>query len=288
MVLRKKIKRSYRLTSNIHQKKGANYLERLKNAAEHYLILSTDISNRVKDSILELEAVKSMDIVVPGLLESLKYYKEMLDKHISLLDRRVLKGEKIPHKEKIFSIFEPHVEWIQKGKHGNKVELGHNILLTTDQFHFIVDHEVVEKKVDKHLVKPLVSRLQTKFSTGYSLESLSLDRGFYSLLGKEHVQSVFGQAIMPKVGKKTGEQQIEESEKSFKLQLNKHSAVESNINELEHCGADMVKDKGLPNFKKYIAWSVLSYNLKRLGKAVIKQGLLSTNQKQVQLTKKRA
>jgi len=39
-----------------------------------------------------------------------------LNKHIDLVERRVLQGEKIPHEEKMFSIFEPDVEWLQKGK----------------------------------------------------------------------------------------------------------------------------------------------------------------------------
>jgi len=53
-----------------------------------------------------------------------------------------------------------------------------------------------------------------------------------------------------------------------------HNAVESNINELEHSGADKVRDKGLDGFKKYIAWSVVAYNLKRLGRIVMEDKLL--------------
>lgn len=44
------------------------------------------------------------------------------------IDRRVLKGECIPHEEKVFSIFEPHTEWICKGKAGVPVELGLRVL----------------------------------------------------------------------------------------------------------------------------------------------------------------
>jgi hypothetical protein len=29
-----------------------------------------------------------------------------------------MEGEKIPHEEKVFSIFEGHTEWISKGKAG--------------------------------------------------------------------------------------------------------------------------------------------------------------------------
>ena len=40
----------------------------------------------------------------------------MLDKHIDLLQRRVLKEETIAHEEKVFSLFEAHTQWIAKGK----------------------------------------------------------------------------------------------------------------------------------------------------------------------------
>ena len=81
---------------------------------------------------------------------------------------------------------------------------------------------------------------------------------------------------MPKVGKKSGSEELEESQESFKGLVKKHSTVEANINELEHCGANKVPDKGQKGFNKYVAWSVLSYNLKRLGKIVIEKELLST------------
>ena len=50
--------------------------------------------------------------------------RQMLDKHIDLVDRRLLKNETIAHQEKVFSIFEPWVEWICKGKRHKPVELG--------------------------------------------------------------------------------------------------------------------------------------------------------------------
>jgi hypothetical protein len=33
-------------------------------------------------------------------------------------------AETIPHEEKVFSLFQPHTEWISKGKAGVPVELG--------------------------------------------------------------------------------------------------------------------------------------------------------------------
>ena len=45
-------------------------------------------------------------------------------RQINQIERRVIQGETIPHQEKVFSIFEPHTEWLSKGKAGVPVELG--------------------------------------------------------------------------------------------------------------------------------------------------------------------
>ena len=50
-------------------------------------------------------------------------YRAHAERQIDPIRRRVLAGEKIPHNEKVFSIFEPHTEWISKGKAGVPVEL---------------------------------------------------------------------------------------------------------------------------------------------------------------------
>jgi len=81
-------------------------------------------------------------------LIKLSYFLEMLDKHIDLIYRRLIKGEKIPAQDKIFSIFETYTEWIMKGKFRPNVELGKKLLVTTDQYHFIVDYQVIENQAD--------------------------------------------------------------------------------------------------------------------------------------------
>lgn len=270
----KEIKKCYRSSSNIHQRKGKDYKRRLKKSTGKYLDRCSALDQRVEGVKKSLEG--ECDIILIALLEVLNYYHLMLKKHIDLVERRIIKGEQIPHSEKIFSIFEPHVEWIQKGKQNNKVELGHNVCVTTDQYHFIVDHKVMIGEVDKAQVIPLAIRLRDQFEQGYVLKSISFDRGFYSFLALKAISKYFEKVVMPKKGKKTTHEEEQEKERSFVVLSNKHSAVESNINELEHSGVNRVPDKGLDRFEKYVALGVLAYNIKRLGKLVIEQKLLPT------------
>ena len=185
--------------------------------------------------------------------------------------RRLIEGEVIPAADKMYSIFEPHTEWITKGKLNKKVELGHLLLLTTDQHHFIVDYKVMEGKKDASQVAPLIQRIQQKFK-GQKIYSHSFDKGFYSednlyALQQSGIQEV----ILPKKGKLNKEQKQRESAKEFKKLRNAHSAVESNINMLEHHGLNRCVDKGLYGFKRYTGLSVLAYNLHIMGNCLIEQ-----------------
>jgi hypothetical protein len=51
-------------------------------------------------------------------------------RQIDQIRRRVLAGERIPHAEKVFSIFQPHTEWISKGQAGVAVELGLRVAIS--------------------------------------------------------------------------------------------------------------------------------------------------------------
>ena len=75
--------------------------------------------------------------------------------------------------------------------------------------------------------------------------------------------------VMPKKGKCNKEEQAEESHRSFKLLRNKHSAVESNINELEYRGLDRCPDRGYGHFRRYIGLAVAAYNLRKIGQELI-------------------
>lgn len=270
----KKVYNSYRKTSNIHRLKGKNYQSRLKVSTKEYIKNANSVLVRTKNAVAALRG--KGDLMDEITLDIVEEFHKWGVKHEDLVRRRIILGEQIPHSEKVFSIFEPHVEWLQKGKAGKKVELGHNVSVTTDQWSFIVDWEVVEKQSDKQLTIALGKRLEGRFAEGYALESISFDRGYYSMLGEKALKAIFDKVVMPKPGKKTEERQKEESSQEFSALRRAHSAVESNINELEQSGANKVPDKGLKGFKKYVAWSVLAHNLKRLGRAVIEAEAIPT------------
>jgi IS5 family transposase len=192
---------------------------------------------------------------------------QLLLKHIDLVTRRIINGETIPHEEKMFSIFETYTEWIKKGKSRPSVELGKKLAITTDQFDLIVDHQVMEHEQDRDIVIALADRLLAK----YKIESWSFDKGYWGKENKQLLQLEVPKVIMPKLGKRNKQEEAEETSMLFKRLKNKHSAIESNINELEHRGLDRCPDRGYPHFKNYIALGVCAYNLKKMGAKLLEE-----------------
>ncbi|MDR1341663.1 MAG: transposase, partial [Prevotellaceae bacterium] len=182
--------------------------------------------------------------------------------HIDLVSRRLLKGEKIPEGEKLFSIFEPYTEWIAKGKQRPQVELGKKVNITTDQHQLIVSYQTVDHQSDSQLVLALADRLTPLFEIG----SWSFDKGYWHPDNRALLALVIPEVILPKKGKCSQEEAQREADKSFKKLRRQHSAVESNIHSLETRGLSRCPDRGIAHFRRYVGWAVCAYNLCCIGR----------------------
>ena len=263
--IRKTLKSQFRITSKQVFTGKKEALK--KQSVKDYLQLAKDLKKGCA-ALLVTGAVKSSSKLTIALLISLESYTTYVTKFMDQIERRLLKGETIPASEKIYSIFEPHTEWITKGKLNKKVELGHLLLITTDQNQFIVDYKIMAGEKDASQINPLLERL-AKTGDGKKIISHSFDKGFWSKDNFEALQATeIMHCVLPKKGKKTKSEKEREGDKTFKQLRNKHSAVESNINMLEHHGLNRCMEKGLHGFKRCVGLSVLAYNLHILGNAL--------------------
>jgi hypothetical protein len=203
--------------------------------------------------------------------ESLDYFHTMMIKQLDLVERRLLQGQTIPHEEKVFSLFEPHTEWIKKGKLFPPVELGHKVLLTTDQNELILDYRVMEQGNDADEVIGLADRLLGRYGES-AVASLSVDKGFSREEDRQLLELYIPEVIMPKRGKRNARELEREQGRSFAGLRRKHNAIESDINCLEHHGLDRCPDKGLNGFKRYVGFGVLAYNLHKIGRRLLELG----------------
>jgi len=264
--LRKMLKSLFRATSQ-HVFKGRDEHKK-KQYVKQYLHQARMLEQRVAKLISHPPVVADDEIKIMLIIIELEKYKKYVTRFTDQIERRLLKGEVIPAEEKVFSIFEEHTEWITKGKLNKKVELGHLLLITTDQYQFIVDYKIMEKQKDASQVSDLCERIKRNFP-GKKLYSHSFDKGFWSKDNYTTLQeAAIKQVILPKRGRHNKEDKAREGSPIFKKLRNGHSAVESNINMLEHHGLNRCMDKGLHGYKRYVGLSVLAYNLHILGNAI--------------------
>ncbi len=261
---RRQLKRCERITSQIVYRGGPNKEARVKSAVRDYLAVGRDLSAKVYASLLYL----CDQPVDTAYWESLDYFHRMLDKHLDLVQRRHLNEEIIPSHEKVFSLFEPHTEWIQKGKQRPNVELGHRMLIATDQHQLIQDYDTPVGEADVDQSVPVTDRLMGRYGEE-SIASLSFDKGFTRRKDWELLSLYVPLVVMPKRGKKNAAEVERESDPKFIAVRHQHSAVESEINSLEHHGLNRCLDVGLPSYLRYVGYGVMSYNLHVIGRELL-------------------
>lgn len=192
----------------------------------------------------------------------IQQYLRDADRQIDQIRRRVMQGETIPHTEKVFSIFEPHTEWIVKGKAGISQELGLRVCIMEDRHRFLLHHQVMEKQTDDQVAVSMVNETKARFP---DFSTCSFDKGFHSPANQTRLRDILDVVALPRKGKRSQKVEALESSKDFQQAHDKHSAVESAINALGVHGLDRCPDHGLVGFKRYVALSMVARNLQRLG-----------------------
>ena len=122
-------------------------------------------------------AKRSASLELQALASGLKDYLPTMRTIRQNATRAQLRGETVPASERVFSLFEPHTELIQRGRRGKPIEFGHKILLCQTMEKFITDYEVYDKHTaDSSLTKELIERHETLY--GNAPDLLAADKGF--------------------------------------------------------------------------------------------------------------
>jgi len=140
------------------------------------------VSQQVDEVVAALRSVRSYstdsvftEALRDGLIAELLHFQPLLQRVIDQAERRVLRGEKVPVAEKVFSIFEPHTDLITKG---TKNEFGHKVTFTMSE-HFVLD-AVIERgnPADVTLATRQLERQEELF--GQAPRSAAFDGGYAS------------------------------------------------------------------------------------------------------------
>jgi hypothetical protein len=222
-----------------------------------YLQLAQQMVDKSERTLAELATHHCLAQII-----EIEHYIQHARRQVEQIERRVLKGEVIPHEEKVFSLFEEHTEWVSKGKAGVPVELGVRVCVLEDQHQFILHHRIMWKETDDKVAVAMVDAAQQRYP---QLNQCSFDKGFYTPNNIKALNQRLDRTILPKKGRLNKADQAREQKTGFRQARSQHAAVESCINNLEQRGLDRCLSYGKSGFERHVALSIVSCNLHRVG-----------------------
>lgn len=267
---KRRIKKLTRDCAKISKGGGANKEVRLTESAQTCLDAAFELEEKVNQSIALLRQEAELSVLDLITLSEAEKFQDYLIMHIDLVERRLIRNETIPHDEKVFSLFEEHTELIKKGKSRPPVEFGHRLLIATSQHGLILDYKIMDGGSECAETIPLADRLLNRFGEG-AIRSISSDKGFSSEENRELLSLYFPEVILPKKGRLNQADKARQSTRKWRARKDAHSAVESDINCLEHHGLDRCPDKGYHGYERYTGLGVLAYNLHKIGDNILSE-----------------
>jgi IS5 family transposase len=202
------------------------------------------------------------------LVKTLNHFIPLVRQVIKQTTRRILKGEQVPAKEKIVSIFEEHTDIIVRGKEAKPVEYGHKIWLNEVEgglvSHYrIVDGNPSEEKQWKPSLKAHIKTFQQPPVQASADRGLSSDPNekLAHDLGVRHV-------VIPKRGYRSKARVKHEHKAWFVKGRHWHAGVEGRISVLKRAhGLGRCQNHGESGFQCWVGWGVIAGNLAVLGRA---------------------
>ncbi|MBC8183481.1 ISNCY family transposase [candidate division KSB1 bacterium] len=259
-------KKQLRRIEKAFRSKKATAKEKVKQEVDAYL-------HQVRR--LLLKSFETVEVINPNLrkdnklvndlINSIYYYLLVSQYLCELVERRVILNEQIPHQDKLFSIFEPHTELINRGKTPLPIEYGHRLLVIEDKKGFIVDYEIMGHGVtDEKILIEVMTRLQQRMKN--RIKSASWDKGFYTPKNVKELAALVEVACLPKKGKLSAEAKQRQSVREFVTARKKHPGIESAIHALvAGNGLNVCRDKGKDGYDRYVGLAIVGRNLHTLG-----------------------
>lgn len=228
-----------------HTKETRDYLQRALTKQQHTI-------NPMVFMVLEQEANSLLTLT---------------EKIISQTERRVLNDEKVPHQDKVFSIFEPHTDIVIKG--GRDIQYGHKLNFTTGKSGMVLDVYIEEgNPADAARLCPMLQRQQEIY--GKVPRQAAADGGYAS---QENLREAKELGVKDVAFHKRRGIKVEDMVKSnwvYKKLYKFRAGVEGNISCLKRrFGLSRCTWKGLERFKAYVWSSSVAYNLLQLARIQI-------------------
>jgi IS5 family transposase len=171
----KKIKKMDLFVTRYSNSRSKKRLRQVRQTMKTLIVRVEEVLEKAGHFVAWAERSTCLELMAIGAV--LADYLPVMRQVTDAARRRAFDGEKVPHQDKVFSIFEPHTELIMRGRHSRPVEFGHKVLLTQSKQKFITDYVVLEEnRGDDELLPMVLERHEEKY--GSRPESIAADKGF--------------------------------------------------------------------------------------------------------------
>lgn len=178
---------------------------------------------------------------------------------------RIIGGRKLPNKDKIFSLYDPDVQVIKRGKAAAEIEFGNNLWLGESRDGFIIDYCLEKTKTgDSKQVLPAIERIVNEQSL--PVTHVWGDRGLQSAgnekeLGEQGIYS----GLCPRNISELSERLQDEPQ--LREGLKRRAGTEARISILIRKFMGTVpRAKGFKHREMMVGWAVLTHNLWKLAR----------------------
>lgn len=266
----KRVKMLNRRISRIATKKGPRYQQRMQPLYRELLQKTALITQRARQLCLLTHQPQpsSSDLFGANTLQAFIVRTERV---ADTATRRVMQGQRVPNSDKLFSIFEPHTQLYQRGKAGQPIQLGRQVLVFEDAAGFILHGVLMPRdQGDKEVATGETKRLQELYQN--RVQRLSFDRGFHSPDNQLQLSELVDHLCLPKPGAKQSAVQLAQADDEFHSAQQNHPGVESAIGALQSGNAmKRCRDGSEIGFERYMQLAILGRNLHTLGRLLLAQ-----------------
>jgi hypothetical protein len=266
----KKVKQLDRKINRIASKKGPRYKERMKPFYQELLQKTALLTQRARDLCLVVGLSQPCESHLFGP-HTLQAFIVRTERVADTARRRVIDGESVPNGDKLFSVFEPHTQLYKRGKAGEPIQFGRQVLVFEDAAGFLVRGVLMNRdEGDKDVAVRETKALQQTFDN--KVQRLTLDRGFHSPENQAQLSELVTHLCLPKPGAKQSAAQLAAADDEFMAGVQNHPGVESAIGALQSGNAlKRCRDHSEIGCERYLQLAILGRNLHTLGRMLMAQ-----------------
>ena len=174
---------------------------------------------------------------------------------------RIIGGRRVPNEDKIFSLYEPDVDCLVRGKASAEVEFGNKLWLGENEAGLIVHWQLLrENQDDSTLVLPSIKQLLATHAQG-GIKTITGDRGTHSAANDQGLAALgLGSHLCPRGVDAMAARRAHEP--AFCQGQKRRGSTEARIAILKNVFLDgLVRSKGHAHREQSVGWAVLTHTL---------------------------